>query len=64
MTLDIVFDSSHFSYALVKNKVVRDRMLKTQYPEIQRRVVNLCLQVDPRKCPSAQVFMDMLAGSK
>jgi len=64
MTLDIVFDSSHFSYAFVKNKVVRDRMLKTQYPEIQRSVVNLCLQEDPHKRPSAQALMDMLAGSK
>jgi hypothetical protein len=39
-------------------------MLKTQYPEILRRVVTLCLQVDPHKRPSAQALMDMLAGSE
>jgi len=50
--------------SLVENNAVHSRMLKTQYPEILRRVVTLCLQVDPHKRPSAQALMDMLAGSE
>jgi NIMA (never in mitosis gene a)-related kinase 1/4/5 len=61
MTLDIVFTPRHCSYRLVQNNVVHARMLKTQYPEIQRRVVNLCLQADPRKRPSAKDLLLTLA---
>jgi serine/threonine protein kinase len=64
MTLYSIYDGGSKSYMLVQNNVVHTEMLKTQYPEIQRRVVNLCLQVDPRKRPSAQALMDMLACSE
>ena len=64
MTLDIVFNCRHSSYKLVQDNVVRDRMLETQYPEILRSVVDLCLQWDPHKRPSAQALMEMLADSK
>jgi len=64
MTLYSIFDCGSKSYMLVKNNVVHDKMLKTQYPEIQGRVVNLCLQMDPLRRPSAQELMHMLACSE